>query len=172
MNGWEKDKIWSDFYLPQIRQIVGPLLLEPAPIDVDQYEATDLMVLKAKDLRIACRIRRDGYQQCYPRDVTIRAFRPLGAKTELQKIEDGFCDLSFYGHASSEGSIERYFVYDLDVFREALKQDPYPHRFIQYENKMNTDGSSGFRAYDIRSLPHWIIKASSHDVPFLWRDAA
>ena len=49
---------WSDIFLPQIKKIVGPLLLEPASFELDASEATDLVVLKARDMRIGCRVRR------------------------------------------------------------------------------------------------------------------
>ena len=171
MIGFNKDKEFSDIFLPQICAIVGPLLLEPAPIEMDQTEATDLKILKARDLRIACRVRRGGYADCYPNDFTIRLERPSGAKTELAKILDGFCDLSFYGHAGRGGAIDRYFVIDLDIFREALKQDQHGS-YIKYSIQRNRDNSSSFIAFDIRSFPSWMLKKSSHPIAFYYEDAA
>lgn len=165
MMGFERDKEWSDRYLHQIKKIVGPLLLEPAPLEMDWNEATDLKILKARDLRIACRIRRPGYSDAYPYDFTVRYSRPFGAKTELEKIMDGFGDLAFYGHANREHKIDRYFVLDLDVFRFALNLDS-DGQYIRYTRKDNRDESSDFIAFDLRSFPSWILKDSSHDVPF------
>ena len=164
--GWKQDKLWSDCYMPQIRQIVGPVLLEPASDELDQKEATDLVILKARDLRIACRVRRPGYADAYPFDFTIRANRPSGQATELEKIMSGFADLCFYGHANEQGLIHRHLLLDLDVFREAMTLDPYPHQFIRVKYQRNFDQSSGFHAYDVRSFPSWIIKSSSHPITF------
>ena len=163
--GYALDRRWSDFYLPQIRQIVGPFLLEPAPDDIDMHEATDLVILKARDLRIACRVRRDEASAAYPFDFTVRYSRPSGRETEHVKIMAGFGDLMFYGHASSENTIGRWMLIDLDVFRSSLKQDP-TYRFIRAKYKGNFDGSSSFYAYDVRSFPDWMVRASSHSIPF------
>lgn len=169
MIGWESDKLWSDAYLPQIRQIVGPLLLEPAPIEMDQQEATDLKILKARDMRIACRVRRPGYANTYPWEFTIRAARKKNA-TELEKILSGYGDLAFYGHANESAMIDRFFVIDLDWFRSVISYDQRYHRWLPANNiekrKSNHDDSSEFVSYDIRFFPKELIVCSSHVIPY------
>lgn len=118
---YAEDREWSDKYLPAVKRIIGPLLLEPAPLEEDNLRATDLIILKARDLRIACRIRRPGYANKYPFDFTLRSKRDSGSETEMTKIVNGFGDWLFYGHASAECfGIERYMVVDLAAWRAHL----------------------------------------------------
>ena len=92
---------WSDRFIPEIKAIVGAHLLSIAPDDQDMRHATDLMMLDAKDVRIAARVRRPGYASRYPYDFTIRSQVPSGAETELAKIVNGKGDWMFYGHADA-----------------------------------------------------------------------
>lgn len=170
MNEYRNDRVWSDAYLPAVREIVGPRLLEPAPFDEDVKRSTDLMILKARDMRIAVRVRRPGYFQRYPYDFTIRAKRDSGAKTELEKILDGFGDWMFYGHASKgSASIEAWHLLDLAVFRAAVVRvkQLYPgdkdaaRRELGVRDVPNGDGTTGL-AFDIRFFPKDFILASSH----------
>ncbi len=64
---------WSDQFLPEIRRIVGGHLLKAAPDPLDHFQATDLVMLDAKDMRVAARVRRPGYSMLYPNQFTIRA---------------------------------------------------------------------------------------------------
>jgi hypothetical protein len=50
------DREWSDPYIPAIKAIVGQYLLVESPIEVDQRQAADLIVLNARNLTIACRV--------------------------------------------------------------------------------------------------------------------
>ena len=56
MRTYRDDRDLSDRFLPAIKRIVGPYLLEESSAKVDQNEAADL-VLVAQDVRIACRVR-------------------------------------------------------------------------------------------------------------------
>ena len=87
-----EDREWSDLYIPAVKQIVGPLLLEETSFEVDTNQAADLIVMKARDMMIAARVRRPGYAERYPWEFTIRSYRDNGTKTEMQKIVDGFGD--------------------------------------------------------------------------------
>ena len=160
--GYEGDRRWSDKYIPQIKQIVGPLLLQEAPFEVDTKEATDLICLSGRNMAIACRLRTPGYAERYPWEFTIRSRRPSGVKTELQKIIDGWCDIGFYGHVE-EDRIGRWFVFSFDVFRANLIQHKAD---LKYELQGNYDGSSQFIGFDIRSFTPDILISSSHEVPF------
>ena len=65
----------------------GPLNVAPEPMD--RLQATDLVMLDARDMRIAARVRRPGYFQRYPHQFTIRSSLPSGGETELSKIVNG-----------------------------------------------------------------------------------
>lgn len=154
---YEADRQWGDAYLPAVRQIVGPHMLVPAPFENDVKEATDLMVLKALDFRIAVRVRRPGYALRFGNQFTIRYDRPTGARTEYEKIMEGFGDWMLYGHASADqpGELARWMLLDLSVFRcwAAL------HPVCPITN--NCDGVS-FLAFDVRGqFPAEIIIAES-----------
>ncbi len=153
---YDTDRRWSDAFIPAIKQIVGPLLLEPSSFEVDTKQAADLVVLNARDKTIAARVRRHGYSDSYPFDFTIRSHRDTGAKTELQKIIDGFGDWMFYGHAHSElVNITRWMVIDLPAWRAAIIRHQAP-----YTKQNNGDGTQ-FVAFDIRRLPRNVLIAAS-----------
>ena len=61
MNAYLTNRNWSDRFLPEIKRLVGKHLLEIAPDPFGHFQATDLMMLEARDMRIAARIRRPGY---------------------------------------------------------------------------------------------------------------
>lgn len=160
----QDDFNWQLKYLSAVRNIVGPLLLEPAPMELDMREATDLLVLKARDLRIACRIRRAGYADTFPWDFTLRSRRDSGAATELSKITDGFGDWLFYGHAQHNEvpALSRWFLVDLAAWRAHMIRN---RSDIKFEQKSNGDGTH-FVCFDIRSFPPKppICVASSHEI--------
>ena len=128
MSAYGSHRSWSDRYIPEICRIVGPLLLVPATVELDNKEATDLMVFAVKtfgvkDMRIAARVRRPGMRrhEKYGPEFTIRSNRALtGAKTEWAKILEGFGDWLFYGHASAieQEKIEWWMVVCLSSLRE------------------------------------------------------
>ena len=161
MNFYNRDRAWSDKFLPEIKRIVGAHLLETAPDQLDWQQATDLLMLDARDMRIAARVRRHGYAQRYPNQFTLRSRVPSGAETELSKIVNGKGDWMFYGHANAAGDgIESWSLLDLKAFRAALiRQEQHP---ISYGDCRNSDGSA-FKWFDVRSFPCWpkLILASS-----------
>ena len=150
MGGYRSDRAWSDTYIPTIRRIVGPLLLEPAPDDDDRERATDLMVLRVGDMRVAARVRKRGYAAVYPTQFTIRSRRESGATTELKKILDGWGDWLFYGHATLRpAEIRPWFLLDLKAFRHHVTTSVGP---LDDGEIPNNDGT-WFRAYEIRRFP-------------------
>lgn len=155
---YAKDRHWSDQYIPHIKHIVGPRLLDNAPIEEDVKHATDLMIFTARDLRIAARVRRSGYLERYPYDVTIRYSRDSGVTTEHEKIQGGFGDWMLYGHAEPPPSrrLAAWWLLDLDVFRAATES-----RRVQPNNiTANRDGTT-FAAYDVRRFPAGFVIASA-----------
>ncbi len=154
--GYDIDRRWSDAFIPAIKKIVGPLLLEESSFEVDTQQAADLVVLNARDKTIACRVRRSGYADRYGHEFTIRAKRDSGAKTELEKIVDGFGDWMFYGHAHENGmDVSRWMVISLPALRAAIIR-----KQARAKNQSNGDGTH-FVAFDVRDLPESCLIASS-----------
>lgn len=123
MSDYGNDRVWSDQFIPEVRRLVGPHLLVPAPFEVDAHQAGDLVLMASGDVTVAVRVRRPGYAKRFPFDITIRSARDNGVRTELTKIRDGFGSMMFYGHATSDDpddGICRWFLIDLDVFRALL----------------------------------------------------
>lgn len=163
---YARDRIWSDQFIPHMRQIIGPHLLTPSSMEVDTQQAADLVVFKARDVTIACRVRRHGYADKYPNEFTIRSARDSGARTELEKLTDGWGDWMFYGHAAQSGpTVERWMLIDLSAWRAALIR----HRDqIVFHKRSNGDGTH-FVAFDASSFPQLpnckpLLIASSHPV--------
>lgn len=167
MGTFRNDFDWQLKYLEPIQHIVGPLLLVPAKFERDAKEATDMLVLTARDMRIGCRIRRAGYADKYPWDFTIRSQRDSGAKTELAKITEGWGDWLFYGHAEHDElpTLARWFVINLAAWRAQMIRAEKPGNPRQIPNG---DGTY-FVAFDVRKFVAYppICVASSHDIPRL-----
>lgn len=148
---WQADKIWSDQFIPTIKSLVGPKLLTESRLEKeDALEATDLIILKAKDMRIACRVRRPGFAGKYHSQFTIRSARDSGTKTELRKFMEGYGDWMFYGHSTGNGvEIAPWYLFDLDIFRQSCKVHKDK---IQYGKQSNYDGTH-FIWFDIYTFP-------------------
>lgn len=148
---YDINRRWSDRFLPEIKSIVGSHLLEAAPDALDMTQATDLLMLDARDKRIAARVRRPGYCDRYPHQFTIRSRLPSGAETELSKIVNGKGDWMFYGHSNAaQTAVESWYLIDLNAFRAALIR--YGSRGLHWGTKSNPDGTR-FTWFDIRSFP-------------------
>ena len=167
MGAFSNDYKWQLGYLEPIKHIVGPLLLVPAEFERDAKEATDMLVLTARDMRIGCRIRRAGYADKYPWDFTIRSRRDSGAKTELAKITEGWGDWLFYGHAEHNEipTLARWFVIDLAAWRAQMIR---ARELGSPRHIPNGDGTY-FVAFDIRKFAEHpvVCIASSHEIPRL-----
>lgn len=169
MGAYSQDRDWSDLFIPQIKQIVGPRLLNVTPNDIDVSQAADLMVFTARDMRIAARVRRPGFSQRYLYEFTIRAERDSGAKTELAKIVDGWGDWFFYGHMDDdEKFVEYWWLIDLHAFRAALIRASMNGIRLRCGQKSNNDGTH-FKWFDLRSFPEHpsILVAGSQILPAL-----
>lgn len=162
---YQDDRKWSDQFIPAIREIVGPLLLVPSSFEVDTKQAADLIILKAKDMAIAARVRRHGYADKYPYDFTVRSKRDSGSKTEMAKLLEGWGDWMFYGHSGTDpGTLSRWMVIDLHKWREELLREGYSKGWSRFaELKSNKDGTH-FVSFDIRKFKPTIIVSSSHDL--------
>jgi len=165
---WEENKKWSDIFIPEIKSILGQLLIGEASVEDDQLKNTDLIVLELKGYRIGCRVRKHFYFTQYPNDFTIRCSRPSGVSTEFDKIMEGWGDYLFYAFANKEENrLIAWKLIDLKQFRE------YVDRYWKENNGIipgkeisNTDGSSVFRAFDSTKDG----KAMRFVIPHSWDD--
>jgi len=166
VSGYANDRQWSDQFIPAITQIVGPRLLIPAPFDIDAKHAADLITLTARDITIACRVRRHGYLDKYGWEFTMRCYRASGAKTELEKITDGFGHWMFYAHALSNAPSDgfaRWLLIDLVAWRaHMIRRD----KSIKRGETANGDGTH-FAWFDARTFPPSppLLIASSEPLP-------
>jgi len=120
-SSFESSKRWN----PIIKRIVGPYLLRDSTLVEDTTEATDLIVLRAEGVRVACRVRNHngGYASRYPWDITMTCQRETGSKCEWDKMILGdLGDWFFYGHGNSScDDIEHWFLVDLGIARPYLR---------------------------------------------------
>lgn len=152
---WERDKRWSDKFIPEIKRILGEQLICEAPEEEDMLQNTDLRVFKLEGVRVACRVRKNSFLAGFGRQFTIRSSRPSGNKTELEKIMEGFGDYTFYCFADAEDKgLAQWFLGDLDVFRSWYSKG-------KGEQCGNYDGSSSFVAFNLKDLPANFVIASS-----------
>lgn len=160
MSSYQTDRQWSDQYIPEIKRIVGPYLLQESPFDVDTKQASDLIVMRARDMMIACRVRRPGYER-YAYEFTIRSRRDSGTETELSKITNGWGDWMFYAHASKDQGVNFavWHLIDLHSWRAAMIR---AKEKVKCGEKPNGDGTY-FAWFDLRSFPGHppIVVASS-----------
>jgi len=159
---YETNRQWSDGFIPAIRQIVGPHLIGVAPEVEDTQRATDLMILTARDVRIAARMRRPGYAQRFPYDFTIRSHRDDGCKTEMQKMIEGYGDWMFYGHGNYDGSsVDAFLLIDLAVWRSALIRRGYSAGWVGLASRRSNGDGTHFFVFDVREFPPEMVIASS-----------
>ena len=156
---YQENRVWSDQFMPQIKQILGLYLIGEASEIEDCKHNTDLIVLSMAAVRIGCRVRRSGYAEKYGDEFTIRASVPSGHKTELAKVIEGWGDYFFYGHAGDDG-LALWALCDLKVFRLwFMRQLAKRKGDIPGVLQKNGDGSSEFRAFKFCDLPSEFIVA-------------
>lgn len=136
---WQKP-----FLLPVaniLRQHIAELVkFRVSTFEEDTKEGTDL-VLVLNDVRIAIRLRRDNIPY---RDFTIRYSVPSGAKTELEKLRNGYADWYFYGWIINRVIVE-YIIVNLHSLRQSGVLD------YKYPVRRNTDNTT-FIAIPISTL--------------------
>ena len=165
MIDWQRDKKWSDRFIPEIKHALAEHLIGEAPEVEDMQNNTDLVVLTMNPIRVACRVRKHKYFSEYPNEFTLRSGRPAGTKTELAKVVEGWGDYIFYGFADeSEMCLVSWLLGSLNCFRlwfmsSLVKNDGKKPGKEHY----NDDGTS-FVAYDWRKLPNDFVVARSNNV--------
>lgn len=153
-SGFRSDKQWSDKFITKFQMVAGLLITSAAPIEEDALRNTDLIVLTARSVRIACRVRRHKYYLSNPFDFTIRSSRDSGAETELSKILSGWGDYLIYGFSNqAETNLEAWRIIDLDCFRRT-------HAQLKKQSISNGDGTH-FDAFDVRTMPTGIVVYTS-----------
>lgn len=164
MANYEEQRAWAEQFMPEVKRIVGPLLLESAPFEIDVKEATDLIVMRAKDLRIGVRMRQE-WVASHPEfmwQFTMRSRNGAGL-TELQKVTNGFGDWLFYGFGNeSDLSIPRWYVIDLSAWRAQMIRNKAVVRRGEVPNKGD---NTWFAWYDVRTFTETVVLFSSHPVP-------
>ena len=167
MSNWKEQKEWSDRFLPEIKGILGQTFIGAAPPEEDMEHNTDLMVYRMEPLRIACRIRKEGYFGKYGHEFTIRASVSNGSKTEFHKIIEGWGDYFFYGFGNKQGklvwwSIGNLRVFNVWVFAQLVKnQGQLPGKLIP-----NKDGLTEFRAFKWKDLPSNFVVTQAAEVAY------
>lgn len=141
--GDARETALSRRYIPAMQRILGEVFFEIAPPSMDQRENTDLVVFAARGgITVAARVRDWSYVERYAHDVTFRSSRPSGAKTELDKVIDGWGDYMLYGFGRDDGDVPRWVLIDLERLRQAIRRDEV--WFRGWRGKPNKDGSSKF----------------------------
>ena len=160
MSIYSEKRKWSDQFMPEVKEIVGKYIMTFASIEDDVNRNTDLTIIGAMPVRIACRVRSGKYLERYGDQFTLRTGVISGNETEFGKVMKGFGDFIFYGIANQEETaIQTWFIGDLSVFRlwyvRCLEMGD-----IKWQNLSNGDGS-GFKAFTVSYLPKEFIVARS-----------
>lgn len=124
MSSFQENFDWAQKLAPKIKATIAHCMIDAASFEQDTKEATDFVVLRSPARgMIAARVRKpDGdYATRYPWDFTIRSKLDSGTKTELEKIMEGFGDWLFYGHADKQDNIHLWWLIDLELLRQDLK---------------------------------------------------
>jgi len=170
---YERDRKWSDAFMPEIKAILGMHIIGEAPYEEDAHRNTDLIVLKMEAIRIAVRMRTYKNFEKYPNDFTIRVSRGSGNETEMMKIMKGFGNLMFYGFEDQNGRhVGRWTIIDLDVFRGAVWDRQLRTKEVPGFLRTNPDGSSDFRVFRFAEFPPTLIRAQGDGFPQFSRPTA
>jgi hypothetical protein len=158
---WQADKTWSDRFLPEIKSILGTVLIDVAEPTDDALRNTDLITLTMRGgLRIACRVRKHRYLATYADEFTIRCSRPSGTETEIDKLLAGWGDYLFYGFADAqEVTLAAWFIGDLQIFREWFAWYRRTYHDWPGEMRRNHDGSSNFMVFGVHDVDRRFILA-------------
>lgn len=133
-----RDWNWSSTFTDRVCEVLRAnsfqlISIRPGTPLEDLKAATD-MVVEVTAGTIAVRIRRANYGY---RDLTIRAWRSSGAKTELQKIQEGHADYYLYAWENERGDFTDWMIVDLDCLRGSGLLE-------STKIKKNRDGTTGF----------------------------
>lgn len=164
---YERDRRESDLFIPHLKAILGSVFFQIAPVQEDLEHNTDLIVFRMRQIgRIACRVRDLKYLETYGHQFTIRAGRPSGVDTELQKILNGWGDYTLYGFGNKETKrVVRWAIGDLNIFRAywpRLWQRGLGGMEAAGDFRWNHDGSSALLALYWDDFPADFVVARHH----------
>lgn len=159
---YAENRQWSDIWIPEIRRIVGPYLLEPSSFEVDTTQATDLVIVSSAKIQIACRVRRKGYLPKYAHDFTVRSQTKFGTKTELEKLIGGAADWMFYAH-EGDSDFARWMLLNLDVWRREMIVNKRVRSAASRANRIPNGDGTYFNAFDVRDFPADLLISTSHN---------
>lgn len=167
---YKSQRNWSDRFIPNMKKIIGPQLLQITSFEQDTKQASDLIVFDVKrnndkPIQIACRVRTYEQYKNYPGQFTIRFKLPSGVETEWDKIMNGWADWFFYGAQKDHDSLEIYpwYLIDLNKFRNYINE--YMHLmeegkdYFRQQNK-NSDGNE-FLAFVINRFRKPVLVSQS-----------
>jgi hypothetical protein len=169
MSSYVDNRNWSDKFMPHIKQLIGPHLLDEAPIEEDRNHNTDLTVLRMQTTRIACRVRTSWYAKSYRFDITLRSRTATGDRSELHKVAQGWGDLMFYGFAADDSGnqIGCWVLGDLNALRGWMHQHTVRHGRLPGTTNTNYDGTM-FQAFDYREIPDFVMAVGDTMAPSLF----
>lgn len=120
---FERDYNYSKSKLPTIKRIIknkislGDIISVREGNEKEDLEMVTDLVIYLESGDIAVRIMRPGAWKEY-KNILFRKSRPTGAKTEVEKLKDGFADYYFYMWDSDTKEYEHYMFFDLNKLRE------------------------------------------------------
>lgn len=144
---FKRDWAWQEGFLPEVQRILLAnatylFTVSIASWQQDVKQATDMTITTGgKPKAIGVRLRRAEYGY---RDMTVRANRVSGAKTELEKIQSGMGDAYLYGWTNGM-HISEWMLIDLNRLRASGLLNAAPLRH-------NKDHQTSFIAISYRTL--------------------
>lgn len=156
MRSFAEDFTWQEPFIPEIASIVGRSLLRSAPVYLDRNENVDLTLRLGTFSGVSCRVRRFPFLLQYPNDITIRAARPSGAATEIDKLN---CSTSHYFYRFSnqeEVGLAAWTLLNFVGLRDWYGSYKQKMRREPGTRRQNRDGTE-FIVLDLHNLPPDII---------------
>lgn len=142
--GYKENRAFADNWNPALSQIITENIATIATVKAaahvaDKRTCTDFVVTTSSGNTIAARIRRPDVSAKF-RDFTLRA-KAGGARTELEKIRDGYGDWFIYAWTGDRGAVIDWMLVDLNKMRSS--------GLLATDRKVidNTDGETGFVAF-------------------------
>lgn len=162
-----RQKIWSDKFSQEVKGIIGErFIIEDDKEDMEHN--TDFLLVNTKHLRFSCRIRKFEYFKRFPNDFTIHLETTTDAKTEFEKVVEGWGDVFFYGFSNElENGLHAWAMIDLKVFRKhlfykSLDSQNTKRPFLDLErDKKTSPGSGYFLSFEYKDFPKSLVIDSS-----------
>ena len=170
--GWRGLKEWSDQYMPAVKIVLEAhrllfttrAIITEASRQEDMAHNTDLVVVVVGASKIACRIRSENFMRYYPDEFTIRSEVVSGAKTELEKVLEGWGDYYLYGFGNEKTKgLLLWHICRYDIFRAWHKRElaELPEGCLPgIEGCAHNYEGNRFRRYQWTDLPDGFVIAT------------